>query len=60
MPSLYQRILGGCCRLVAAFAAAALLGAGLAVAAEPLPPVTVYKSPTCGCCVKWVEHLRAS
>ncbi len=27
------------------------------------PPVTatvdVYKSPTCGCCSKWVEHLQA-
>ena len=22
------------------------------------PLVTVYKSPTCGCCGKWVEHLR--
>lgn len=22
--------------------------------------VIVYKSPTCGCCGKWVEHLRAS
>lgn len=21
--------------------------------------VDVYKSPTCGCCTKWVEHLRA-
>lgn len=20
--------------------------------------ITVYKSPTCGCCKKWVEHLR--
>ena len=20
--------------------------------------VTVYKSPTCGCCTKWVEHLQ--
>ena len=20
--------------------------------------MTVYKSPTCGCCGKWVEHLR--
>jgi hypothetical protein len=25
-----------------------------------LPVVDVYKSPTCGCCSKWVEHLRAS
>ena len=26
------------------------------------PPVevTVYKSPTCGCCSKWVDHLTAS
>ena len=23
-----------------------------------LPPVTVYKSPTCNCCIKWVAHLR--
>ena len=22
--------------------------------------VDVYKSPTCGCCGKWVEHLRAN
>jgi hypothetical protein len=26
----------------------------------PLPVVTVYKSPTCGCCSKWVEHLKAA
>jgi hypothetical protein len=23
-------------------------------------PITVYKSSTCGCCVKWVDHLRAN
>lgn len=22
--------------------------------------ITVYKSPTCGCCTKWIEHLEAS
>lgn len=22
--------------------------------------VEVYKSPTCGCCAKWVEHLRTA
>jgi hypothetical protein len=22
--------------------------------------VTVYKSPTCGCCQKWVEHMKAN
>jgi hypothetical protein len=26
--------------------------------AAPLPEVTVYKSPTCGCCKKWVSHLE--
>ncbi len=24
------------------------------------PKVVVYKSPTCGCCNKWVDHMRAS
>ena len=27
---------------------------------DPLPAVTVYKSPSCGCCGKWVEHMRES
>jgi hypothetical protein len=22
------------------------------------PTITVYKTPTCGCCASWVEHLR--
>lgn len=24
----------------------------------PLPTMLVYKSPTCGCCTAWVEHVR--
>ena len=24
----------------------------------PLPTVTVFKDPNCGCCKQWVEHLR--
>ncbi|HUR32988.1 MAG TPA: DUF411 domain-containing protein [Vicinamibacterales bacterium] len=24
------------------------------------PQMTVYKSATCGCCSKWVEHMQAS
>jgi len=32
---------------------------GQAQAPKPVP-VTVYKSPTCGCCGKWVEHMRAN
>jgi len=34
--------------------------AGASPAAEPPPRITVYKSPTCGCCGKWVEHLQAA
>ena len=36
-----------------------LLLAPLAWAVPPLPTVTVYKSPSCGCCGKWVEHMKA-
>ncbi len=25
---------------------------------DSLPSMVVYKSPTCGCCVKWVEHME--
>jgi hypothetical protein len=27
-------------------------------AAPDHPPMTVYKSPTCGCCAEWVTHMR--
>lgn len=27
---------------------------------ESLPRVVAYRSPTCGCCELWVEHMRAS
>jgi hypothetical protein len=26
--------------------------------AAALPPVLVHKSPTCGCCTAWAEHMR--
>lgn len=29
-------------------------------AAGTLPTVEVFKSPTCGCCGKWVEHMKAN
>lgn len=52
-----------------AFWTATLGVTGLAVAAgigllapKNLPAdeanITVYKSPTCGCCIKWVDHLK--
>ena len=40
--------------------AAAVLGLGIARERTPLPQMLVYKSPTCGCCVKWVEHMAAA
>ena len=29
-------------------------------AAQAGDAVTVYKSPTCGCCQKWIDHLEAN
>ena len=31
-----------------------------ALAQQELPTVAVYKSPTCGCCSKWIEHMQAA
>jgi len=31
-----------------------------AVTEKPLPKVHVYKTLTCGCCGKWVQHMRAN
>lgn len=46
---------------VAGVASAGLAAAALVPApASPLPTVTVYKSPTCGCCGKWIAHLRSA
>ncbi len=41
--------------LTAALLAWVVLGSSSA--AEPTE-VQVYKTPTCGCCAKWVDHLR--
>ncbi|GJM03172.1 MAG: hypothetical protein DHS20C08_16730 [Rhodomicrobium sp.] len=29
-----------------------------AVSKKPLSQITMFKSPTCGCCAKWAQHLR--
>lgn len=34
------------------------LGAGVNLPASATDAVDVYKSPYCGCCEKWVEHLQ--
>jgi len=38
-------------------AACLMMAAGAAHAATM---IEVFKSPTCGCCTKWIEHLRAN
>jgi hypothetical protein len=43
--------------LVVAFAVA--LAAGVAAQSQKsAPTMEVFKSPTCGCCSKWVEHVQ--
>lgn len=32
---------------------------GSAAAVAPIE-ITVYKSPSCGCCAKWIDHLTAN
>jgi len=43
-------------------AAAAVVAGGGARVLEAAAPIKilVYKSPTCGCCTAWVDHLNAS
>jgi hypothetical protein len=44
--------------------AALAVAAGITVAERPgqakAQEMTVYKSPTCGCCGKWIEHMKAA
>ncbi len=49
-------------RLLAVGLAAVLVPAGVrpVLASTAAPPVVVWKSPTCGCCTKWVEHMEAN
>ena len=42
------------CLIIACIIAANMLSSG-----EGDDPMVVYKSPTCGCCVKWIEHVEA-
>ena len=48
-------------KIVAVLLAAAAGGfafLGQSGPADTVASIHVYKSPTCGCCVKWVEHLE--
>jgi hypothetical protein len=39
---------------------AAIIQVPLSRAESAPQTVTVYKSPTCGCCSKWIEHMRSN
>lgn len=47
-------------RRVVGFMVAAPLLAVSRARAETLPEMSVFRDPSCGCCHKWVEHLRAN
>nr|WP_310757901.1 DUF411 domain-containing protein [Candidatus Palauibacter soopunensis] len=61
-------LVGGCApeaagesgRTAAAAAAPsmAMVDARLAATIAETPTIKVYKSPTCGCCALWVDHMR--
>ncbi|MDQ3069694.1 MAG: DUF411 domain-containing protein [Acidobacteriota bacterium] len=45
--------------LIALFLTVSVTAAGQAGRQGPAgPSITVYKTPTCGCCSKWVDHMR--
>ncbi len=46
-------------KVVLACAAAFALFALTACNSTEPAAITVYKTPTCGCCVKWIDHLKA-
>ena len=41
-------------------AATAVPSSGQAATSRPATAMQVYKTPTCGCCAKWVEHVKAA
>ena len=52
----------GCANVDAApdVSTAMVAAADANAADQPLPPVLVYKTPTCGCCNGWVAHLEGA
>jgi hypothetical protein len=54
-----RAMLASLTRMAAAASTIGLLLPGEAMA-EGTVTITVYKDPSCGCCTKWVEHLRSA
>ncbi|BCS32788.1 CopG family transcriptional regulator [Luteitalea sp. TBR-22] len=47
-------------RLASGLVGALALAGVVVTAQQKAPTIVVYKTPTCGCCTKWVEHLQAA
>jgi hypothetical protein len=45
-------------RAVAALFVAGVVAAACSDASAAAPELTVYATPTCGCCGGWIEHMR--
>jgi hypothetical protein len=43
-----------------AMVASAALATRASMDGQAKTPITVYKSPTCGCCKLWVDHMNAN
>lgn len=52
--------LGACAPEAASETPSAGADASFASTISDAPAVMVYKSPTCGCCGDWVEHMRSA
>ncbi|MGH1441020.1 MAG: DUF411 domain-containing protein [Cellvibrionaceae bacterium] len=46
--------------VIGIFSGAIYAGNTLDKFTHSMRPVTVYKSPTCGCCEAWVQHIKAA
>ena len=57
-PSSRRTFLTGAILVFAVGVSAAVASANLPT--TPAGSITVYKTATCGCCLKWVDHLRAN
>lgn len=59
--STISRWMGRACGFAAmVLAAAASWGVLTFASSTAAQEVTVYKSPSCGCCANWADHLRAN
>ncbi len=63
--NINPRVPGKTLRYFFAVGLLAVFSSGVSWADQPLAPevkpdVTVYKTATCGCCGKWVDHLEQS